>query len=240
MVEMLHTTSPHPGEIHRSHRANWLRAAVLGVDDGIVSTSSIMLGLTAANVDYKIILATGIAALVAGAFSMAAGEYVSVASQKDAQRADIEIERRALKNNPEGELNELATIYVSRGLEPHLAKEVAIQLQKKNAVDAHTRDELGINKRMKVNPFQAATTSALAFAVGSLVPILTAIAVNNSGGHSATVIVVVSLIALAISGLVGAFIGGGNRLVAALRVLVGGGVAMAVTYFIGHLVGATL
>lgn len=237
---MTEITSPHPGEIHRSDRSNWLRAAVLGVDDGIVSTSSIMLGLTAANADYKIILTTGIAALVAGAFSMAAGEYVSVASQKDAQRADIDIERRALKNNPEGELAELAGIYESRGLESGLARQVAIQLQNNNALDAHARDELGITTHMKVNPFQAATTSALAFAGGSLVPILTAVLVNNAGGHSTAVIVIVSLVALAVSGLIGAFIGGGNRLVAALRVLVGGGVAMAVTYFIGHLVGASL
>lgn len=230
--------SPHPTEIHRSQRSNWLRAAVLGVDDGIVSTSSIMLGLTAANADYRIILTTGVAALVAGAFSMAAGEYVSVASQKDAQRADIEIEKRALKNNPEGELQELATIYESRGLEPQLAKEVAVQLQAKNAVDAHARDELGINSRMKANPFQAGFTSALAFAIGSLVPIITAILAQ--GSHSAVFIVIISLVALAVSGTIGTFIGGGNRLIGALRVLIGGGVAMAVTYLIGHLVGASL
>ncbi|MDB5180089.1 MAG: nodulin 21 [Candidatus Saccharibacteria bacterium] len=238
---MVEKTSPHPTEIHRSDRSNWLRAAVLGVDDGIVSTSSIMLGLTAANADYKIILTTGIASLVAGAFSMAAGEYVSVASQKDAQRADIEIEKRALKDNPEGELAELADIYESRGLEPQLAREVAIQLQNNDAVDAHARDELGITTHMKVNPFQAAVTSALAFALGSLVPILAAIFANtNLSGDGATLIVVVSLVALAISGMIGAFIGGGNRVVAALRVFIGGGVAMAVTYLIGHLVGANL
>ncbi|HEY8886816.1 MAG TPA: VIT family protein [Candidatus Microsaccharimonas sp.] len=238
---MVKNTSPHPEEVHRSDRSNWLRAAVLGVDDGIVSTSSIMLGLTAANADYKIILTTGIASLVAGAFSMAAGEYVSVASQKDAQRADIEIEKRALKNNPEGELAELAGIYESRGLDPKLAKEVAIQLQNNDAIDAHARDELGITSHMKVNPFQASATSALAFALGSLVPILAAIFANtNTSGNGATLIVIVSLIALAISGLIGALIGGGNRIVAALRVFVGGGVAMAVTYFIGHLVGSNL
>lgn len=229
--------SPHPNEIHRSQRSNWLRAAVLGVDDGIVSTSSIMLGLTAANADYKIVLTTGIAALVAGAISMATGEYVSVASQRDAQRADIAIEERALKDDPKGELAELAAIYESRGLEPGLAKEVAVQLQTKNAVEAHARDELGISTHTKVNPFQAAFTSALAFAVGALVPILAAVVTNT---HSAAVIVVASLVALAVSGLIGAFIGGGNRVIATLRVLLGGGVAMAVTYLIGHLVGAHL
>jgi len=234
---MVKNTSPHPGEIHRSDRSNWLRAAVLGVDDGIVSTSSIMLGLTAAQADYRIILTTGIASLVAGAFSMAAGEYVSVASQKDAQRADIEIERRALKNNPEGELTELATIYESRGLDPKLAREVAIQLHSNDAVEAHARDELGITTHIKANPLQAAITSALAFAIGSLVPILAAV---FAAGHNAPLIIIVSLIALAISGMVGAFIGGGNRFVAALRVFVGGGIAMAITYLIGHLVGANL
>jgi VIT1/CCC1 family predicted Fe2+/Mn2+ transporter len=238
---MTETTSPHPEEVHKSDRSNWLRAAVLGVDDGIVSTSSIMLGLTAANADYKIILTTGIASLVAGAFSMAAGEYVSVASQKDAQRADIAIERRALKNNPEGELAELASIYESRGLDAELAKQVAIQLQNNDAVEAHARDELGITTHAKANPIQAMITSALAFALGSLVPILVAIFANMyMNGNAAALIVVVSLIALAISGMVGTIIGGGNRLVGALRVFVGGGIAMAVTYFIGHLVGAHL
>jgi VIT1/CCC1 family predicted Fe2+/Mn2+ transporter len=232
---MTDTTTPHPEEVHKSQRGNWLRAAVLGVNDGIVSTSSIMLGLSAANADYKIILTTGIASLVAGAFSMAAGEYVSVASQKDSQKADIEIERRALKQNPQGELQELADIYVERGLDSKLAMQVAVELQNKDAVEAHARDELGISVRMKVNPIQAASASALAFAIGSFVPILAAVVT-----HSATVIVVVSLFALAISGIVGAFVGGGNRVIASLRVLVGGGVAMAVTYIIGHLVGINL
>jgi len=234
-------SSPHPEEVHRSGRSNWLRAGVLGVNDGIVSTSSIMLGLTAANADYKIILTTGIASLVAGAFSMAAGEYVSVASQKDAQSADIEIEKRALKNNPEGELAELAEIYESRGLKPELAREVAVQLHNNDAVEAHARDELGITLHMKANPLQASVTSALAFALGSLVPILAAVFANTYANSSdAAIIVVVSLLALAVSGMVGAFIGGGNRFIAALRVLVGGGIAMAVTYLIGHLVGINL
>jgi len=238
---MTDAISPHPEEIHKSDRSNWLRAAVLGVDDGIVSTSSIMLGLTAANADYRIILTTGIASLVAGAFSMAAGEYVSVASQKDAQRADIAIERRALKNNPEGELAELASIYESRGLDAKLAKQVAIQLQDNDAVEAHARDELGITTHAKANPLQAMVTSALAFALGSLVPILVAILAHvYMSGSAAILIVVVSLVALAISGMIGTLIGGGNRLLGAFRVFFGGGIAMAVTYLIGHLVGANL
>jgi len=231
-------TDPHPGEIHRSQRSNWLRAAVLGVNDGIVSTSSIMLGLTAANADSKIILLTGIASLVAGACSMAAGEYVSVASQKDAQRADIDIERRALKNNPEGELQELAEIYEDRGLDPALARQVAVQLHDKSALEAHARDELGFDHRMEARPAQAAAASASAFALGSLVPILTAVIIG--GNNSALIIVIVSLVTLAVSGTVGALIGGGNKLFAALRVLIGGGAAMAITYLIGHLVGVTL
>lgn len=235
---MVKSLSPHPHEIHRSQRSNWLRAAVLGVDDGIVSTSSIMLGLTAANADYKIILTTGIAALVAGAFSMAAGEYISVASQKDAQKADIEIEKRALKDNPEGELQELVEIYQSRGLDAKLAKEVAVQLHQHDAVDAHARDELGMSIRMKVHPLQAAIASALAFAGGSLIPILAAVFANEQ--HSAFVIVVTSLVALAAAGVIGATIGGGNKMKASIRVLIGGGIAMAVTYLIGHLIGTQL
>ena len=228
----------HPGEIHRSQRSNWLRAAVLGVNDGIVSTSSIMLGLTAANADSKIIFLTGIASLVAGACSMAAGEYVSVASQKDAQRADIDIERRALKENPEGELQELAEIYEGRGLDPTLALQVARQLHDKSALEAHARDELGFDHRMEARPLQAAAASASAFALGSLIPILATVIATS--GQGAVTIVIVSLVALALSGTVGALIGGGSKILAALRVLAGGGAAMAITYFIGHLVGVNL
>lgn len=234
---MVDINSPHPKEIHKSQRANWLRAAVLGVDDGIVSTSSIMVGVIAAQADYKIILTTGIASLVAGAFSMAAGEYVSVSSQRDSETADIDIERRALRKNPKGELEELAEIYRERGLDKTLAVEVAKQMHKVDAVEAHARDELGISRRMQANPFQAAGASALAFSIGSLIPIAAAL-VGSDG--NAPLIVAASLVALAISGAVGAFIGGGNKLVAAIRVLIGGSIAMAVTALIGHLVGITL
>lgn len=230
--------SPHPEEKHKSQRSNWLRAAVLGVDDGLVSTSSLMIGVMAANADYTIILTTGIAGLVAGALSMAAGEYVSVSSQRDAERTDIDIERRALINNPKGELAELAQIYERRGLDKDLALEVAKGLQKHDALDAHARDELGINHDRLPNPLQASVASATAFAIGSLIPILAAI--FSKGGNSATVIVVITLVALAISGTISAYIGGGNKLVAGLRVLVGGGIAMAVTAFIGHIIGTTL
>jgi len=229
--------SPHPEEKHKSQRSNWLRAAVLGVDDGIVSTSSIMLGVLAAHADVNIVVTTGFASLVAGAFSMAAGEYVSVSSQRDAERADIAIERRALKNNPKEELEELASIYEERGLSKDLAHEVAVQLQNKNAVEAHARDELGISSRMRAHPFQAAFTSATAFAIGSIIPLGATLLLGLSGSG---VMIVVSLAFLAVSGFVGALIGGGSKWVAALRVLVGGGIAMAVTYLVGHLLGVSL
>jgi len=230
--------TPHPEEKHKSQRSNWLRAAVLGVDDGLVSTSSLMIGVLAANANYGIILTTGVAGLVAGALSMAAGEYVSVSSQRDAEKTDIEIERRALKNNPKGELAELAGIYEDRGLDKTLALQVAKQLQERDAVGAHARDELGIGGGARPKPVQAAVASAAAFAVGSLVPI--AATLLSKGIGSATFIVVATLVALLISGAIGASIGGGNKLVAGLRVFVGGGIAMAVTAFIGHLIGAVL
>ncbi len=230
--------SPHPTEHHRSQRSNWLRAAVLGVDDGLVSTSSLMIGVLAAHASYSTILTTGIAGLVAGALSMAAGEYVSVSSQRDAERTDIDIERRALQNNPKGELAELAAIYQQRGLSKDLSLEVARQLQARDAVGAHARDELGITVATHPNPLQAAIASAIAFAGGSFVPILATLL--SKTGENAFVIVVATLIALAISGAIGASIGGGNRFVAGCRVLLGGGIAMAVTALIGHLIGTTL
>ena len=229
--------SPHPHEIHKSQRANWLRAAVLGVNDGIVSTASIMVGVLAAQADDKMILTTGVAALVAGAFSMAAGEYVSVSSQRDAEHADIAIERRALEANPEAELRELAAIYEERGVSPKLALQVAEELHAHDAVDAHARDELGINSRMRAQPMQAAIASAIAFAIGALIPIVAAVL---SPGSAALPIVVISLIALGFSGAAGAVIGGGSCFKAALRVFVGGGIAMAVTALVGYLLGVSI
>lgn len=229
--------SPHP-EVHKSHRAAWLRAAVLGVDDGIVSTSSIMLGVLAASHNSKTILTAGIAGLVAGALSMAAGEYVSVSSQRDSERADIAIERRSLANNPEEELAELTWIYEQRGLEANLARQVAEQLHDHDAVAAHARDELGIDHEALANPSQAAIASAVAFSLGALVPILAAVLSSNTMGGWA--ITISSLIALAVSGAVGAYVGGGHKVIAATRVFIGGGVAMAVTYLIGHLIGGAV
>jgi VIT1/CCC1 family predicted Fe2+/Mn2+ transporter len=229
--------SPHD-EVHRSHRAGWLRAAVLGVNDGIVSTASLMLGVLAASHNDAAILTAGIAGLAAGALSMAAGEYVSVSSQRDSELADIAIERRSLAQNPDEELAELAWIYEQRGLTPQLAKQVARQLHDHDAVAAHARDELGIDHEDLANPLQAAVASAVSFAIGAAVPIVAAVfAPANMGAWAITIS---SLIALAVSGATGAFVGGGHRVAAALRVFLGGGAAMAVTYIIGHLIGGVV
>jgi VIT1/CCC1 family predicted Fe2+/Mn2+ transporter len=204
----------------------------LGVNDGVVSTSSLMLGVLASKASDKAILTAGVAGLFAGALSMAVGEYVSVSSQKDSEQADIEIETRSLAANPKEELAELTEIYKNRGLDAELAGKVARQLHDHDAVTAHARDELGIDHESRANPIQAALTSAIAFSSGSLVPIIAALLVKG-----ASVLVVASLIALAISGAIGARLGGGNKLKAAARVFVGGGLAMAITALIGHLIG---
>ncbi len=230
--------TPHPGEAHKSQRSGWLRASVLGVDDGIVSTSSLMLGVLAAKASHSTILTAGIAGLVAGAMSMAVGEYVSVSSQRDSERADILIEKRSLKDNPEEEFEELVSIYISRGLDRQLALKVAHQLHEHDAIAAHARDELGIDQDSLANPVQAALASAVAFSFGSIVPVLAALIVK--GRDSAIVIVFASLLALGISGAIGAYIGGGHRFIAASRVFLGGGAAMAITAFIGHLVGKSI
>jgi VIT1/CCC1 family predicted Fe2+/Mn2+ transporter len=230
--------NPHPEEQHKSHRANWLRAAVLGVNDGVVSVSSLMLGVLAANASNSAIITAGVAGLAAGALSMAAGEYVSVSSQRDSEKADLEIERRSLEANPDEELEELTHIYVHRGLDPKLAKQVAEQLHAHDAEGAHLKDELGIDKDNFVSPTQAAIASGLSFSLGAIVPILAALVFpHNLGGLG---IVTLSLIALGVSGAVGAFLGGGHKVKAALRVLVGGAAAMAVTALIGRLVGMSI
>jgi len=230
--------TPHPEETHKSHRSAWLRAAVLGVNDGVVSTSSLMLGVATASTSRVAVLTAGIAGLAAGALSMAVGEYVSVSSQRDSEQADIAIEARSLEANPAEELEELALIYQERGLTPELARQVAQQLHNHDAVSAHARDELGIDRQALANPLQAGLASATSFSIGALVPIVAALAVT--GATSSWAIVLASLVTLAISGAVGAVIGGGHKVRAAARVLVGGGLAMAITALIGHLVGASL
>ncbi len=230
--------TPHPHEEHKSHRASWLRAAVLGVNDGIVSNSSLMIGVSTASTGTTFVLTAGIAGLVAGALSMAVGEYVSVSSQRDSERADIDIERRSLAANPDAELIELAEIYQARGLTPALSLQVAQQLHDHDAVAAHARDELGIDHEDLANPVQAALASAVAFSIGGFVPVAATLIATTAASKWA--IITSSLMALGISGAVGAYVGGGHRLRAAARVLVGGGVAMAITALIGHLIGAKL
>ncbi len=229
---------PHPGPPHKSHRAAWLRAAVLGVDDGIVSTSSLMLGVLAATADKTAILTAGVAGLAAGALSMAVGEYVSVSSQKDSERADILLEEKSLRTHPKEELAELAAIYEQRGLDADLALQVAKQLQKKDALGAHARDELGIDASALANPLQASVASAVAFSFGAAVPVIAGLVASRV--ESGFIIVTSSLIALALFGAIGAFIGGGHKFLAATRVFLGGGFAMAATALIGHLIGTQL
>ena len=231
-----HPVPRHEG--HKSHRAAWLRAAVLGADDGIVSTASLMLGVAAAHSSKQAVLTAGVAGLIAGALSMAAGEYVSVSSQRDAERADLRMERRELAENPDAEEHELADIYIRRGLDPKLAMQVARQLHARDALAAHARDELGIDHETLANPMQAAASSATSFTAGGLVPV--AIGVTFTGAAAAWTIALTAVVALAASGAAGAFVGGGSKTRAALRVLTGGGLAMALTALVGHVVGAAL
>jgi VIT1/CCC1 family predicted Fe2+/Mn2+ transporter len=223
------------GEMHLSQRANWLRAAVLGANDGILSTSSLVLGVAASGASNAAIVTAGVAGLVAGALSMAAGEYVSVSSQRDAEQADLRLEQRELTRNPEGELHELAAIYERRGLPAALADEVARTLSRRGALRAHARDELGFDEKRLARPFQAAWTSAVSFATGAALPLL-AVGLAPSSIRGA-VVVGVTLVALALLGGLGARLGGAPRMRAAVRVVVWGAVAMAVTAGIGALVG---
>jgi VIT1/CCC1 family predicted Fe2+/Mn2+ transporter len=222
-------------EAHLSHRSNWLRAAVLGANDGIVSTASLVLGVAASGASGSAIVTAGIAGLVAGALSMAAGEYVSVSSQRDAEQADLRLEERELRSDPEGELRELAGIYERRGLPPALASEVAVALSRGDALEAHARDELGLEEKRMARPFQAAWTSALSFSAGAALPLL-AVGLAPTAARAA-VTVAVTLVALGLLGDLGARLGGAPRLHATTRVLAWGAVAMGVTAGIGALVG---
>jgi VIT1/CCC1 family predicted Fe2+/Mn2+ transporter len=222
--------------VHLSHRANWLRAAVLGANDGIVSTASLVLGVAASGASSSAILTAGIAGLVAGALSMAAGEYVSVSSQRDAEQADIRLEQRELRSDPPGELRELAEIYERRGLPPELAAEVAHALTSGDALQAHLRDELGLSEDRLARPLQAAWASALSFSTGAALPLL-AVALVPAGARIVAT-VAVTLIALGLLGDLGARLGGAPRRRATVRVVSWGAIAMAITAAIGALVGA--
>lgn len=228
----------HTPEQHLSHRSNWLRAAVLGANDGIVSTASLVLGVAASGASAAAIVTAGIAGLVAGALSMAAGEYVSVSSQRDAEQADIRLEERQLRSDPEGELAELTRLYERRGLSPALAGEVAATLSSQGALQAHLRDELGLDAQRLARPFLAAWASALSFSAGAALPLL-AVGLAPPSARIATT-VIVTLVALAALGDLGARLGGAPRGRATLRVVLWGAVAMAITAGIGSLVGAVV
>lgn len=225
-------------ERHRFSRVGWLRAAVLGANDGIVSTASLMIGVAAANATNSEVAVAGLAGLVAGAMSMAAGEFVSVSSQRDTELADIRREERELSTSPELELDELTQIYVKRGIEPELARQVATQLTATDPLDAHLRDELGMSGVIAARPWQAAGVSAVSFAAGAAVPLLTLLAV--SGDARIPVIAGVALVVLAIMGAIGGRLGGAPMFRAATRVLAGGGLAMALTALVGNLLGSVV
>ena len=228
-----------PGqEEHRSGRVGWLRAAVLGADDGIASTASLMIGVAASSAPKGAILVSGVAGLVAGAMSMAVGEYVSVSSQRDAERADIERERRELAGQPQAELDELATIYVKRGLDKDLAMKVAEQLSVRDRLGAHMRDELGIDQAALSRPIQAAWTSAASFASFAMVPIAALLVAPSSSRIPA--IAGLSLASLAALGALGGHLGGAPPGRASLRVAIGGALAMAATATIGWLLSISL
>lgn len=225
-------------EKHRTGAIGWLRASVLGANDGLLSTASLVLGVAAAQGTHEAILVAGVAGLVSGAMSMAAGEYVSVHSQADAEQADLAMERQELRNDSKAEHRELASIYESRGLDPALAAEVAAQLMAHDALGAHARDELGISETLMARPIEAALASAASFAAGAAIPLVVA----ALAPHAALVGAVAgaSLLSLVAMGALAARVGGANMATGALRVAFWGALAMAVTYGIGALFGTAV
>jgi VIT1/CCC1 family predicted Fe2+/Mn2+ transporter len=222
-------------ERHRTDRISWLRATVLGANDGIVSTASLVIGVAAAHATHSNVLVAGVAGLVAGAMSMAAGEYVSVHSQADTEQADLALERRELKLDDHGEHKELTAIYVERGLDPSLAKQVADQLMAHDAIGTHARDELGISETLSARPIQAALASAGSFAVGAAMPLLTATIVSEV--NLIPLVSGTSLVVLALLGGLAARAGGARVTVGAMRVTLWGALAMGLTAGVGALFG---
>ena len=227
--------APH---VHRTHRSGWLRASVLGANDGVLSISSLMLGVAAAHAGPRGVYVAALAGLVAGALSMGAGEYVSVSSQADTERADIEIERRALRYDYEAERAELRDIYVRRGLDHELAARVAQQLMSHDALAAHARDDIGITEALTARPLQAAAASSLSFAIGGLVPLIASLIAPD--GMRVCVIAGVSLACLAALGALAARAGAAPMLRGAIRVLIWGTLVIAVTAAVGSLIGAVV
>ncbi len=222
-------------EIHRSTRAGWLRAFVLGANDAVVSTASLMVGVAAADASRHAILTAGVAGLVSGAMSMASGEYVSVSSQRDAEHADIEREKHELATAHDAELDELTGIYIRRGLTPELAREVAKQLTAHDPLEAHLRDELGLDPNALSHPFQAAWISAVSFAVFALLPIIFMLVAPID--YRIPVLMVSSLISLIFLGALGAYLGGAAIGRAVTRVATGGLLAMVISFIVGHFLG---
>ncbi|GAS91905.1 integral membrane protein [Mycolicibacterium brisbanense] len=231
-----HPAEPHVGSV--SSKLNWLRAGVLGANDGIVSTAGIVVGVAAATVERGPILTAGIAGLAAGAVSMALGEYVSVSTQRDTEQALLHKERRELRADPAAELDELAGLYEAKGLSPATARTVAEELTEHDAFAAHAEVELGIDPDELTNPWEAALSSALSFTVGALLPLLAILLPPTTWRIPVTVIAV--LLALMLTGAVSAGLGGAPKGRAVLRNVIGGGLALAITYAIGHLVGAAI
>jgi VIT1/CCC1 family predicted Fe2+/Mn2+ transporter len=225
-------------EQHVVERVGWLRAAVLGANDGILSTASLIAGVASANGSQQSILIAGVAGLVAGSLSMAAGEYVSVSSQRDAENADLARERKELIEQPDFELQELADIYISRGVEPSLARRVSEQLMAHDAIGVHAREELGISELTTARPLTASLASAASFAIGAAVPVL--VALLSPEGRVTWLVTLASLICLAALGAVGASAGGANAWRATVRVTFWGALAMALTALIGHLSGTAV
>ncbi len=224
-------------EPHRSLRGGWLRPAVLGANDGLLSTAALVVGVAAATDGSTEAVTAGVVGLTAGALSMAAGEYVSVSSQRDAELADRVAEERELADHPEEELAELASIYQARGLHPDLAREVAVALTERDALEAHARDEIGLEEGRRARPMQAAATSALAFVCGAVAPV---VAVAVAGSWRVPVTVAITLIGLAALGWSGAVLGGAPPVRPALRVLMWGAVAMAISIALGSLIDASV
>lgn len=227
----------HP-ETHRTHRIGWLRAAVLGANDGIISTSSLVIGVAASNATGKSVLVAGVAGLVAGAMAMATGEYVSVSSQSDTENADLEREKVELKTSPQAEHRELAAIYVERGVTPELAEEVAKQLTTHGALAAHARDELGISEITNARPIQAALASAATFIVGAALPLIVVVITPRS--KLAWTVSLTSLVFLATLGAIAAYVGGSGVFKSAARVTFWGALAMFLTAVVGTLFGASV
>jgi VIT1/CCC1 family predicted Fe2+/Mn2+ transporter len=228
----------HALEQHLSQRGAWLRAAVLGANDGLISTSSLIVGVAAANSSRSAILIAGVAGLTAGALSMAAGEYVSVSSQRDAERADLERERAELEAYPEAEVEELVRIYEKRGLSRNLARQVAAELSKKDRLAVHARDELGIDIHALANPMQASIVSALSFVAGAVVPVV--VVLLTSASLRVLLTMAITLVGLVGLGALGARLGGAPLRPAAIRVLIGGSLALVISLGIGRLTGSAL